>query len=267
MNKVLNIQLVTVHPQCQSRVAILESDVDEYAELMKEGVEFPPISVKHDGQTYFVYDGFHRFFAAKKIGKASIACNVEQGSLRDAILASLSVNSKHGIRRSIQDKRKAVMTMLEDFEWGERENREIARHCDVSHPFVMKLRKELQAGNVTSSNKSSAKKEEPKKQDLKKAIEEEVPREEHDQNKEVIDELVERNAQLEQRLAVELMEATPEEKEMANSLIDELREEVRLLKIENESLSVSRDTFQAENAQLKKQVKMLQKKLKDAGID
>jgi FtsZ-binding cell division protein ZapB len=63
------------------------------------------------------------------------------------------------------------------------------------------------------------------------------------------------------------MEATPEEKQSAEKLIEELREEIRLLKIENQALTVSRDTFQSENAQMKKQIKMLQKKLKEAGVE
>jgi len=50
-------------------------------------------------------------------------------------------------------------------------------------------------------------------------------------------------------------------------LIEERREEIRLLKIENQALTVSRDTFQSENGQMKKQIKMLQKKLKDAGVE
>jgi FtsZ-binding cell division protein ZapB len=47
---------------------------------------------------------------------------------------------------------------------------------------------------------------------------------------------------------------------MAQETIESLREEIRILKIDNEALRISRDTFQNENAQLKKQVAMLQKK-------
>jgi FtsZ-binding cell division protein ZapB len=48
----------------------------------------------------------------------------------------------------------------------------------------------------------------------------------------------------------------------AAQLIDDLREENRLLRIEIEAVKKSRDQFQAENAQLKKQVAMLNKKIK-----
>jgi len=260
MIKSINIRAIRIDGGTQSREKLDQAVVDEYAELMKEGTEFPPISVVHDGNEYYLSDGFHRLLAAQRAGKASINCDVITGTLRDAILYSLSANSSHGLRRTVEDRRKAVMTMLEDFEWGEWSDREIARQCHVSHPFVAKLRAamkpEKKGGNITTPK---AEKKEPK------AAEPEV--EEHDPQKEVIDELVERNSQLEKRLAVELMEATPEEKAKAKDLIEELQEQVKQLTIENQALSVSRDTFQAENAQLKKQVKMLQKKLKDAGIE
>lgn len=260
MIKSINIRAIRIDGGTQSREKLDQAVVDEYAELMKEGTEFPPISVVHDGNEYYLSDGFHRLLAAQRAGKASINCDVITGTLRDAILYSLSANSSHGLRRTVEDRRKAVMTMLEDFEWGEWSDREIARQCHVSHPFVAKLRAamkpEKKGGNITTPK---AEKKEPK------AAEPEV--EEHDPQKEVIDELVERNSQLEKRLAVELMEATPEEKAKAKDLIEELQEQVKQLTIENQALSVSRDTFQAENAQLKRQVKMLQKKLKDAGIE
>lgn len=261
MIKSINIRAIRIDGGTQSREKLDQTVVDEYAELMKEGTEFPPISVVHDGNEYYLSDGFHRLLAAQRAGKASINCDVLTGTLRDAILYSLSANSSHGLRRTVEDRRKAVMTMLDDFEWSEWSDREIARQCHVSHPFVAKLRAamkpaEKKGGNITTPK---AEKKEPK------AAEPEV--EEHDPKKEVIDELVERNAELEKRLAVELMEATPEEKAKAKDLIEELQEQVKQLTIENQALSVSRDTFQAENAQLKRQVKMLQKKLKDAGIE
>ncbi len=262
MIKSINLKAIRIDGGTQSREKLEQTVVDEYAELMKEGTEFPAISVVHDGNDYYLSDGFHRLLAAQKAGKASINCDVITGTLRDAILYSLSANSQHGLRRSIDDKRKAVMTMLEDFEWSEWSDREIARQCHVSNTFVSKLRAGTKTVSVDTKKPKAEGKAEPKQ-----TPKEEPEVEEHDPSKEVIDELVERNNELEKRLAIELMEATPEEKNKANELIDELREQVRLLTIENQALSVSRDTFQAENAQLKKQVKMLQKKLKEAGVE
>ena len=262
MIKSVNIRAIRIDGGIQSREKLDQTVVDEYAELMKEGTEFPPISVVHDSKEYYLSDGFHRLLAAQKAGKASISCDVIPGTLRDAILYSLSANSQHGLRRTIEDKRKAVLTMLEDFEWGDPDawsDREIARQTHVSQPFVGKLRASLKTKPATDNviTPKTEKKAEP-------VIEEPVVPDPRD---EVIDELVERNAELEKRLTVGVMEATPEEKNKAQDLIEELQEQIKQLTIDNQALSVSRDTFQAENAQLKKQVKMLQKKLKDAGIE
>ena len=41
------------------------------------------------------------------------------------------------------DKRKAVLTLLEDEEWSKWSDNEIAQKCEVSQPFVSKLRSSL----------------------------------------------------------------------------------------------------------------------------
>ena len=129
MIKSVNVNAITIDGGTQSREKLDEMTVAEYTELIKEGTEFPPISVVSDGNEYYLADGFHRLMAAKKAGKASINCDVITGTLRDAILYSLSANHMHGLRRSIDDKRKAVLTMLADVEWSDWSDREIARQC------------------------------------------------------------------------------------------------------------------------------------------
>src|SRR4051794_19209758 len=54
--------------------------------------------------------------------------------------ASVSTNGQHGHRRTNDDKRRAVTTLLNDPEWMTWGNREIARRCGVTHPFVESLR-------------------------------------------------------------------------------------------------------------------------------
>ena len=57
------------------------------------------------------------------------------------------------------------------------------------------------------------------------------------------------------------MDGTEAEKNLAKETIDSLREELRITKIELVAVKQSRDTFQSENAQMKSQIKMLQKKI------
>ena len=63
-------------------------------------------------------------------------------------------------------------------------------------------------------------------------------------------------------LALAHMGGTEAEQAEARELMNAMREEIRVLKIELVSVKQSRDTFQSENAQLKQQVAMQQRQLK-----
>jgi hypothetical protein len=88
-------------------------------------------------------DGFHRVAAAKQAGITELPFTEKSGTYREALLFSLGVNSIHGLRRSNEDKRKAVMTLLNDEEWSQWSNREIAHRCGVSKHLVNTLRNQI----------------------------------------------------------------------------------------------------------------------------
>lgn len=273
MNKVMNINALVLDPRLQSRVEIDEATVSEYTENIKAGDEFPPVLVYFCGINYWLTDGYHRYHAHKRADKASILCDVVHGTQRDAILHATSVNSKHGMRRTSADKRKAVMTLLEDFEWMDWSNSQIARHCSVSPSFVSNLRdsggpSELKyktaGGKIATKAKAPGRPAKQKEPELKGP--EVIPAhpESEDHNQEAIDMLLAENEELKARVAVVAMDASPEEKQAATSLIDELREELRVTKIELAAVKKSRDQYQSENSQLKKQVLSMQRQLKKA---
>lgn len=128
----------------QPRAILDRPTVSEYAFELREGAQFPPVIVFYDGTDYWLADGFHRVEAAESISMTHIAATVKLGTLRDAVLYSVGVNATHGLRRTSSDKRRAVMTLLEDREWSKWSNKEIARRCGVSHTFVNNLRSSLE---------------------------------------------------------------------------------------------------------------------------
>jgi uncharacterized ParB-like nuclease family protein len=130
----------------QPRAGISQAVVDDYYADMASGAQFPPIEVVFDGADYWLWDGFHRFHAWRKDGDRAILAHVRQGTRRDAVLLSVGANATHGFRRTNEDKRRAVMALLQDEEWGRWSDREIARRCAVSHTLVANLRAEL-SGN------------------------------------------------------------------------------------------------------------------------
>lgn len=124
----------------QPRASLFEETVAAYVEDMNRGDAFPPITVFFDGQDYWLADGFHRFAAAKARGSSGLQADVRQGTQRDAILFSVGANADHGRARTNEDKRRAVLRLLNDPEWAAWSDREIARHCRVSPPLVATLR-------------------------------------------------------------------------------------------------------------------------------
>lgn len=139
--KKISIANIRVNGGTQSRAGINRDVVSDYAEAMQDGAEFPPLVVFFDGSTYWLADGFHRYEAASQAQQWEVMADIRQGTQRDAILHSVGANASHGLRRTNDDKRRAVMTLLNDETWATWTDREIARQCGVSAPLVASVRK------------------------------------------------------------------------------------------------------------------------------
>jgi uncharacterized ParB-like nuclease family protein len=137
----------------QPRGAIDETVVEQY---MEDIDQLPPVDLYYDGEVYWMADGFHRAEAHERAGQKTIPANVHQGTRRDAILHSVGANAKHGLRRSNADKRRAVMTLLQDEEWSKWSDRDIAKACAVSHTMVAIVRGP-KSGNRCHSDKGTGK--------------------------------------------------------------------------------------------------------------
>jgi hypothetical protein len=206
--KLVGLDAIRIDGGTQSREKINDAIVSEYADLIADGTVFPAVRVYFDGVKHYLADGFHRYHAHRKAGKGAIEADVISGTLREAILYSLGANDSHGLRRTNADKHKAVMTMLQDFEWQEYTNVEIARICRCSPSFVAKLRGDdapavrtftMADGTVvkkdfTNVGKKAAPKPEP-------VIEEPIEDNESEHD-EMVAELVAENERVNDRLAV-----------------------------------------------------------------
>lgn len=144
----MKIEELIVDSRLQNRVEINIDAVNEYAESMSNGDTFPDIVVFCDSAKYYIADGFHRYHAYRKAGIEEVQVEVRPGLIRDAILFACGVNAKHGLKRTNADKRKAVMTMLNDDEWKNWSDRKIALFCGVSQTYIGGLRKELEIHTV-----------------------------------------------------------------------------------------------------------------------
>lgn len=154
--EVKSLDTLRVDGGTQSRVMLDEEVASEYAERMSqdphtglildtEGEPWPPLVAFFDGKDHWLVDGFHRLRAAKLAELTGFQLDVKPGEMRDAIRLSLSVNAKHGLRRTREDKRRSVERALADDEWVSYSDRKLAQLCAVSPRTIATVRKELEA--------------------------------------------------------------------------------------------------------------------------
>ena len=129
----------------QPRAAIDLKHIKLLESQMEDGQELDEIVVFYDGTDHWLADGYHRWHAHHNQDKEAIACVIYQGSRRDAVLYSVGANAEHkpALPRSREDKRRAVMTLLSDVEWGKWSDSQIARQCRVNQSTVCRIRTSL----------------------------------------------------------------------------------------------------------------------------
>lgn len=122
----------------QCRAAIDTATVNEYAERMTAGVQFPPVVLFSAGSRNWIGDGWHRVLSASQIGALSIAAEVHDGGRAAALKHALGANATHGHKRTNADKRRCVEIALREF--PNMSNRVIAEMCGVDHKTVADAR-------------------------------------------------------------------------------------------------------------------------------
>lgn len=259
----IEIKRIAMNAGTQSRESISEEAVADYFEVLEAEGDLPPVIVFFDGLNYYLADGFHRILAYKRAERAYVDADVKGGTARDAIKYALQANAEHGLRRTAADKRKAVNMALDDEEWGKLTAREVARLCKVSHTFVNNVLKDRQGVSKPKEKPAKLKNVVEAPLEVRENPKSEAPEvETFPPEDDMVKELIAENERLQDRLAVGAMDASEDEKAMAQETIAELRQQVKNLTIELEAVKKSRDQYQMECTQLKKQVAMYQRQLK-----
>lgn len=239
----------------QPRVSINEEVIADYTEAVMGGVTFPPITLFHDGSSYWLADGFHRFFAHKRAAHKDIEADVKTGTLRDALLYSVSANKDHGLRRTNEDKRRAVLILLNDIEWSEWSDMEISRQAGVSNATVHRVRKslELEAKPERKFTKNGVERTMDVSKLSEKKESEYTPNPMAEMASE-LESLMEENKKLKEDRALEVADIPEDQKLDIHEQLEKYRQQVKVLETELTAVKRSRDTMQNENAELKKQV-------------
>lgn len=281
--KKLKLSEIRIDGGTQARVALNQDVVKEYAEHMRDGVVFPPVTVFHDGSAYWLADGFHRYFAHKSNAALELEADVKTGTLDDATLYAFGANGKRGLSQTPEDYRKIIYAMLRHPVWSKWSNAEIARHVGVSKMTVGRVKATMELPQEDTKKKYKDKDGVEREMDTKNLGKKFTPKttkpdvssadlversivvelnEKIDELSGTINVLADENTLLRDKIAIGQWDASEIEKIDAEEVIANLREQLRVLEIDNKALRDSRDMFQSRNAELMKTVKSLQNKLK-----
>ena len=127
----------------QSRAQMDFALVDEYAQMMRDGVEFDAAQGVEDATgAIYIYDGYHRGEAAKAAG-VTLRVRVQPGTRADADWLAFSANKSHGLRRTRADIERVVKNALAHPNAANMSDRELARHCGTDHKTVGNWRRRL----------------------------------------------------------------------------------------------------------------------------
>ena len=259
----IDINKIRIDGGTQSRKQVYEDTVTSYTELLLEGKIFTPVTVFADGKDIWLGDGFHRYHAHKRAGHKAMECNVINGTKRDAWIFSRSANADHGLPRTNEEKRDIVVSVLEDIEYADASDREIAKVCNVSAMTVGRVRKAL------ALNKKSKLPPPPPPKTSTAAAPTEAPDEhtEDDQLNEMKSEMqfiAEENAKLKDKLAAMTMYEDDEAQIQVVATIEELRAQVKDLEMQLKAVTISRNDFQNKFAEAVKQVSYWKKRAEKA---
>ena len=143
--RILPLSKIRLDGNTQPRVELDEFLITEYREAYAREAEMPPLQVMFDGVSYWLWDGFHRRWAAERAGLEKLPCIITEGTQQDAQWASYSANIAHGLRRSNPDKAKAVKAAVRHPNAAKMSDRKLAQYVCVDDKTVAKYRAELES--------------------------------------------------------------------------------------------------------------------------
>ena len=132
----MKIKIEALDLSLQTRAGTDAETIDNYAEAMADGAQFPEVTVFTDGAHYWLADGFHRVMAAKQNGRTVIAADVRKGTEDDAVVFGGTANNKQGrrpTRADVQHFLSMVWERREAIFGGTPTGGNLAEKCGLSH--------------------------------------------------------------------------------------------------------------------------------------
>lgn len=259
MKKTIELNKIRLDGGTQPRKKIYEEHVANLTEVLLNGgsMKDEP-AVFFDGKEYWLADGFHRYHAHKRAGFTELSCEVTNGTKRDAFVYSLGANHDHGMPRTNEEKRDAVITAFNDVELCELSDAQIAKICKVSGMTVGRVRKSLELQRPEKVTTKKGKLMDTSNIGRKPSeLKEEPEYTQDDRLSELATELehtLEENNKLRDRLVIGALPESEQAKFEIHETLDDYRAQIKNLERELLAVIQSRNDYQQKNSDLIQQV-------------
>jgi len=140
-NHWISLDAIRLSSEHQLRERIDPDIVCQYKIDISNQEPFPPLQTVFDGQSHWLWDGFHRHAAMMELGLQEVCIQAIAGTKDDAQDLALGANATHGLNRDNATKAKQVTTALSLDRHKSKSDHEIANLCHVSRSFVGALRR------------------------------------------------------------------------------------------------------------------------------
>jgi hypothetical protein len=155
--------LTIEHTQVRQEVNM--NIVRRYSERADAGDRFPAVEVTFDKKiaTYYLTDGFHRYWSARQLGKTKMRCMVKDGDKKNAIVEAAKANHTHGEPLKMRDRRRAISMLI--YHLPDAKPEQIAEWTKSSVQHIREVMHELSSGESAKLKKIRERKKKMVKQE------------------------------------------------------------------------------------------------------
>jgi len=149
MRKLIYLADIDLKNSPPVRAQLRADVVDEYATyyIARMPMPLPHLFMAKNEKWYLVADGLHRIHAQAKLGRKAVEAEIHEGTFEEALKFALLANTRHGLRRSNEDKRQCIWSALSLYPTAS--NAQIAAMAAVDDKTVADVRNQMElAGKV-----------------------------------------------------------------------------------------------------------------------
>lgn len=146
-DQMMPLDKITLDHRLMIRIGLDGDTISRYQEII---AELPPVVVFHDGGTYWLADGFHRYHARRLADLGEIAVVVHKGTFNDALEHAAIANTQHGRNLTSEEYKTATLALKQVHpEWS---SRDIGKALNRDHVTILNY---LNAEEVRMSGEHS----------------------------------------------------------------------------------------------------------------